>query len=477
MKMLVGGKEVDAFDKKTFEVINPYTRQVIDVVPAAAKEDIEVVIKNAIEGYQEWSETPLWKRIDILRACVNAMEKNRKELGDSIVEELGVPACQVQGEISVAIARATASVEAARFLGGDSYAPSNCPSTDGDLIITTREPLGVTLSIIPFNFPVGTFCTKVWPALLMGNAVIAKLPSDDPLTLLKLTKLMIECGVPGNALQSITGSGAILGKWLNTDPRIDAISMTGSTEVGAEIGSCAGKNLASCALELGGNDPLIVLEDADLEYAVGEAIRHRCSRSGQICHSSKRIIVNNSQKDVFIEKLVKELSAKKIGDPSDMGTTFGPLVSEKAAINIQIQIERNVTQGAVIKLGGKRFDRNFIEPTVMDCPKTADAAGDMEIFGPVWTVIGYDDLDEAISIANNTIYGLSSGVIGKDMKNLLKVAKKVQAGTCVINGGGSYAMPYSPFGGYKKSGLGRQSAMDNLREFSQVKTVVFRGAY
>ena len=182
-------------------------------------------------------------------------------------------------------------------------------------------------------------------------------------------------------------------------------------------------------------------------------------------------------KEEFLTKLVAALKEKKIGDPTDPATTFGPLVSERAAIEIEEQIQHNVEQGAKLLLGGKRFDKTFVEPTVLDAPRTVDAARDMEIFGPVWTVIGYDDLDEGIEIANDTIFGLSSGVIGKDMSTLLKVAKHIQAGACVINGGGSYAAPYSPFGGYKKSGLGRQSAMENLKEFSQLKTLVFRRSY
>lgn len=477
MKMLIGGNKVDASDGRTFEIINPATLQVIDTVPSATKEDVEQVLQNAQKGYQEWSKTPLWKRIDIMDQCVRKLEEHRQELGSQIVEELGVPVSQVQGELSVAIARAQASTEGARFLGGESFAPSGCASSENDLVLTVREPLGTVLAIIPFNFPIGTFCTKVWPALLMGNAVVAKLPSDDPLALLRVTELMLECGVPGNALQVLTGSGAVLGEWLNQDARIAAISMTGSTPVGAEVAAAAGKNIVSCALELGGNDPLIILSDADIDLAVTEAFANRCSRSGQICHSSKRILVHESLKDEFLKRLIDLLSSKKLGDPADSQTAFGPLVSQRAAEKVEKQIQQNVEQGAKVLLGGHRVNQTFMEPTVLEAPRTADAAGSMEIFGPVWTVISYSDLDEALEIANNTEYGLSSGVIGTNMNDLLKVAKNVQAGTCVINGGGSYAAPLSPFGGYKKSGLGRQSAMENLREFSQIKTIVFRRAY
>ncbi|MCH3950905.1 MAG: aldehyde dehydrogenase family protein [Acidaminococcus sp.] len=477
MQMLIGGKETGASDGKTFEVLNPTTHEVIDTFPAATKEDIDTILENARKGSREWAAVPLWKRIDILKECIHAIEEHRDELGKSIVRELGVPISQVQGEINTAAARATASTEGARFINGECYPPSNCSASEEDLIVTVREPLGVVLAIIPFNFPVATFCTKVWPALLMGNAVVAKLPSDDPLTIIKVTKLMLSCGVPGNALQVVTGSGSVLGRWLNTDSRIDAISMTGSTQVGASVAVDAGKNLASCALELGGNDPLIILPDADIDYAVSQAIANRSNRSGQICHSSKRFIVHSSLKDEFTRRLVEELRKKKVGDPMDPDTVFGPVVSERAAANIEKQINLNVEEGAKVLLGGKRFNKTFIEPTVLDCPHEAEAAHSMEIFGPVWTVLSYDTVEEAIELANDTMYGLSSGVIGKDMGTMLHIAQNIQAGTCVLNGGGSYAAPYSPFGGYKKSGLGRQSAMENLKEFSQIKTIVFRHSF
>ena len=477
MKMLIGGKHVDASDMRTIPIVNPATHEIIDTVPAAGREDCEQAFCNAQKGFAEWSATPMWKRIEILTACVNNIKAHTNELCELLVKDLGLPAKQAPAEIGTATDRATASIEGARYINGECFVPDNCSFTEGNLMLTTREPLGIVLAIIPFNFPVGTFCTKIFPALLMGNAVIVKLPSDDPLSIIRTAELMLECGVPGNALQIMTGRGSELGEYLVKDSRVDAISMTGSTEVGASVAAAAGKNIAYCALELGGNDALIILQDADLDTAVSEAIRNRCNRSGQICNSSKRILVHNSLKKAFLDKLVASLKNMKMGDPSDMKTDFGPVVSEAAAKEIEAQIQHTAEQGAKILLGGRRINKTFIEPTVMDCPKSADAAGSLEIFGPTWTVIGYDTLEESVAIANNSIYGLSSGVIGNDIHALMYVAKHIQAGTCVINGGGLYTAPYSPFGGYKKSGLGRQSSMDSLTEFSQKKTIVFRKLY
>lgn len=477
MKMLIGGQKVDSSNNAVIKVLNPTTHEVIDTVPTASKQDCEQAIVNSLEGFKEWAATPMWKRIDILAKCVEAIKNSTSELSDMLVRELGVPSCQAPGEIAVGLARGVAALEGARYINGDCVVPGNHFTTENDLILTTREPLGSILGIIPFNFPIGTFCTKVFPALAMGNSVVAKLPSDDPLGILRVAEIMLECGVPGNVLQCLTGRGSVVGEYLIKDSRFAAVSMTGSTSAGAIIAAEAGRNILPCRLELGGNDALIILPDADLSYAVPEAVRNRNNRSGQICHSSKRFLVHNSLKKAFLEGLTAELSKMPVGDPADPKTIFGPLVSEKAAAEVERQIQHTVEQGGRIIFGGKRFNKTFVEPTVMDCPKSVDAAHDMEIFGPAWTVVGYDTIDEAIEIANDSMFGLSSGVIGRNAADMLKVAKAMKAGTCVINGGGSFAAPYSPFGGYKMSGIGRQSSMENLKDYSQLKTICFRRLY
>lgn len=477
MKMIIGGKKVDSSDGKTIDIINPATHEVFDTVPSATREDVETVIVNAQKGFEEWSAVPLWKRIDILKACLNAFNECRNQIYDILVKDLGVPISQASREVDIGLVTAEADIEGARFLGGETMAPGNLASATGDLIITVRDPIGVVLAIIPFNGPIIGLCAKVWPALLMGNSVIVKPPSDDPLSIIRSIEIMHECGVPGNALQVITGNGSTVGTWLTADKRIGAISLTGSTAVGAQVAAIAGKNLTHLALELGGNDPLIILPDADMDWAIRECVNNKITRAGQICASSKRYIVHRIIKEEFCKRLVDTLQNKKIGNPAEPDTDVGPVISEGAAIEIEKQINLTVAQGAKVLLGGKRFNRTFIELTVLDSPNTTDAAHDLEIFGPVWTVLTYDTLDEAIALANDSTYGLCSGVIGKDMKDMLKVAKAMQAGTCTINGSGAYIRPYSPFGGYKMSGIGRQSAMDSLKEFSQVKTIVFRQAY
>jgi acyl-CoA reductase-like NAD-dependent aldehyde dehydrogenase len=475
--MIIGGRKVDSSDGKTIDIINPTTHEILDTVPSATKADVETVIVNAQKGFEEWSAVPLWKRIDILKACRNVFYERGAEFYDLLVNDLGLPITHAREELNIALAKADADIEGARFLGGETMAPGNTASANGDLIITVRDPIGVVLAIIPFNAPLLTTCTKIWPALLMGNSVIIKPPTDDPLVSIHCVEIMHECGVPGNALQIITGHGSTMGTWLTADERVGAISITGSSSIGADVAANAGKNLSLVTLELGGNDPLIILPDADMDWTIKECVNNRLRRAGQICCASKRYIVHRSIKEEFCMRLVVDLKTKKIGNPAETDTDVGPVVSEKAAINVEKQINLTVEQGAKVLLGGKRINKTFVLPTVLDAPNTTDAAHDLEIFGPVWTVLTYDTLEEAIALANDTKYGLCSGVIGKDMKDMLKVAKAMQAGTCVINGSGNYVRPYSPFGGYKKSGLGRQSAMDNLKEFSQVKTIVFRQAY
>jgi succinate-semialdehyde dehydrogenase/glutarate-semialdehyde dehydrogenase len=213
VKMIIGGKS-RFFNGKTIDIINPTTHEVLDTVPSATKEDIETAIVNAQKGFKEWSAVPLWKRIDIMKACCRALDERRIKFCDLLVEDIGMPISLTNGEVDSSLARGGAYIEGARYLNGETLAPSNVASNNGDLIITVRDPIGVVLAIIPFNAPLLTTCTKIWPALLMGNSVIIKPPSDDPLIPIHLVEMMHECGVPGNTLQIITGSGSTVGTWL-----------------------------------------------------------------------------------------------------------------------------------------------------------------------------------------------------------------------------------------------------------------------
>lgn len=478
MKMIIDGKKVDASDGRVIEVFNPATMKLIDTVPAASKVDVEQAINAAVHGFTDWSREPLWYRIEVVRKFHKKLKENANELAHLLVSELGKPIAQAHYEVGLSIENVEAYIEGAHLLGGDSFPPSNRQSSEGSLILTVREPVGVVIGIVPFNFPLGTMTHKTIPGIIMGNSVIVKPASETPLAGIRFVELLQECGVPGNVVQIVTGKGEDIGDALINDSRIAAVTMTGSTYTGSQIAEICGRRLHHLSLEMGGNDPFIVLPDADIELAVGESVWNRLSNSGQTCCASKRYIVHKSIFDRYLERLMAALKEKVIGDPLDYDTDCGPLVSVSAAEKVEKQIQHCISQGAKLIYGGQRYNHTFFEPTILLATPDMDVAQDLEIFGPVWTIIEYETREEALAIANNTIYGLSSAVIGSSISDLLWFAKRIKAGTCVINGASLFESPESPFGGIRKSGVGaRISVEDSLKDMSELKTIAFKGAF
>jgi acyl-CoA reductase-like NAD-dependent aldehyde dehydrogenase len=478
MKMIIGGQHVDAGDGAVQDVINPATHAVIDTVPRATVDDMGRAVRHARSGFNAWSTEPLHRRIEVMHGFEQLFMDRREELIRLSMRETGKTQALAAGEIRVATLLIRNFCESARSLGGQTFAPANHPIVEGDLVLTVREPWGVVVCLLPFNSPIALFVQKVVPALLMGNAVIIKPSSDTPLCNIVMTGLLLQSGVAAEAVQIVTGSGAMVGQHIVSSPDIDLVSLTGSTEVGIQIARDCATHLHRVSLELGGNDALIILDDADMELAVREAFCGRHANGGQICCASKRFLVQRSVEPEFTSRLLEKIRGIKVGDPEDPSTTFGPLISEKAAAEVEQQIQHAIAQGARLLHGGARFNRTFIEPTLLTAVTTRmDIARDMEIFGPVWPIIVFDTVEEAISIANNSIYGLSAGVITRDVSRALRVAKAVQSGCCVINGSGLYRSPDQPFGGYKMSGVGREGGRYTLEEMSQIKTIVFKNHY
>jgi succinate-semialdehyde dehydrogenase/glutarate-semialdehyde dehydrogenase len=475
MKMLIGGKQTDASDGKTIEVLNPATDEVLDSVPLATRGDIEQVLANARRGFEEWSAYPLHKRITLIQAFVEKMSEQREKLWRILQSETGKTVGAATGCIDGSIALAGHYIELSRTFGGETFPMGNRPDTGGCVMLTVREPLGVIACILPFNFPIDAYMHKVIPSLLMGNAVIIKPASNTPLTDILVTELLLAAGVPGNAVQLVTGSGSELGNWLTGDPRVDLVNLTGSTQVGVKIAANSAASLHRLHLELGGNDPLVILEDADIDQAAADSFNARIGNTGQVCCAAKRFIVHNSIKDAYCQKLVEKLAKVKVGNPVDPSVECGPLISIRAAEELEAQIGQCLSQGGRILCGGKRMGGAFFELTAMEIPPSCDVAKNTELFGPVWSILGFDTIEEAVKIANNTIYGLSAGVIGKDIKAMMRVASGIKAGSCVINGSGAFRSSDQPFGGYKMSGLGREGGKYTLEELTQVKTIVLKG--
>jgi len=309
------------------------------------------------------------------------------------------------------------------------------------------------------------------------------------LAVIMMAELMLEAGVPGNTLQVITGKGSQVGNWLVNNPGIDAVTMTGSTEVGVSIASTLAKRLAPCCLELGGNDPFIVLEDTDIDIAAGLSCGTRTANSGQVCISPKRFLIQNSVREEFTRKLIENVKKIEMGFNPDvegemercMSMTdvtmakvlMGSLISEEAAKTVEEQVNLTIKQGAKLAIGGKR-NGAFYEATVLTgVTKDMDVAKDMEIFGPVFPIIGFDTVKEAIDIANSSKFGLSGNVMTNDWKKGMMIARAVQSGTVVVNGSSMYRNQMQPFGGYKMSGMGREGFV-TLGEMVQEKTIVLK---
>ncbi len=473
MKMIINGKKVDSLSGKTFDVIAPATGKVIDTVPKATEEDIKIAVDAAVEGQKIWADYPIYERAAILYKFLDLVDANKEKLAQTLSAENGKPIREARAEIGNIPIGFSAFAEYAKHYYGKTIPQGTEPGQQKNFQIITREPIGVVAAIIPFNFPCDLYDQKVAPALMMGNAVIALPSSDNPLTLLMLTEMLVEAGVPNGAVQCLTAPGAVKSAAV-ADPRVHLVTLTGSTEVGIETAKLAAGNLTHAALELGGNDAFIVLEDGDVDLAVEEMIWGRMYNTGQVCCASKRFLIHNSLKDEFAAKAVERIKTLNYGAPDKEETQISCLISEKAAIKVEEQVKKTVEQGGKIILGGKR-NGAFYDPTVItDVPKTADVAVDMEIFGPVVPIIGFDTDEEAIEIANKSIFGLSSCVFSRDSKRAVRVAKAMEAGGAVINGASFFRAFEMPFGGWKHSGIGTEGVMTTFDEMTRIKNIVLK---
>lgn len=484
MKMLIGGKKVDAISGKTTNLYNPATGEIIDTLPECGEEDVELAIRNAEVGQKEWNAIPFYKRMDILENFLNKLAAHTEEIAKQICLEGGKPIDQARGEV-VRIQDGFRSYMAqARTLFGNTLPMNGEKKAEGDIAFTIYEPIGPVVCISAFNFPCVHFSHKVGAALCAGNAAIIKPASDTPCATLMMTELMLEAGVPGNTVQCITGPGGFTGQRLVDDERVAAVSLSGSKAVGIRIAESCAKQLKPCSLELGGNDPFVICADADVDEAVALTLSGRIANAGQICCSSKRILVHKSLIGVYTEKLKTALEKLTVGDPFDPKTDVGPVINEKAAETIIRQINQSVAEGATLVTGGKRLypmGENkgcFVAPTVLgNVPENAAVATDMEIFGPVFAVMSFETIDDAIRIANHSDFGLSSGILTHNMQDAFKFATRVDAGTCVIGSNGNYRLCQQPFNGHKYSGVGSEGSMFTLQEFLKVKTIVLKNMF
>ena len=474
MKSLIGREWRDSSDGKVIEVYNPATNELIDTVPSLTKEDVEQAIDYADAHQKEWEAKSVIERCAVLSKFAELVEQNKDELALLLSKETGKPIKEAYNEIANIQIGVPGYVEKVKHEYGDIIYRGTEAGQENTIQYTIQQPLGVVVAIIPFNFPSDIFINKVPPALLMGNAVILKPASVNPLTLTRYVELLVEAGVPAGIISVVHGSGSVVGKTLTSSKKVDMVSLTGSTAAGIDAAKNCAEHCAHSSLELGGNDAFILCADGDMDLAIEETVWGRLYNTGQVCCASKRFLIENSVKDEYIRRMVEKINSLKVGNPQDMGTDIGCLVSEEAAIEVERQVNETIAAGAKLVIGGKR-NGAFYEPTILDnvTPDMA-VAKDMEIFGPVISVIGFDDLEEAIKIANTSIYGLSGSIITKDISKAIKVSEKMECGGFVINGASFFRSFEQPFGGWKYSGIGNEGIMTTLKEMSRMKTVILK---
>jgi lactaldehyde dehydrogenase len=477
MKMLIDSQWAEASDGAWMEIRNPGTGEIIDRVPRATLQDAERAVAAAQRGREAMRNLTALARYEALIRIANAIEAHVPELGRLLAQENGKPVAQTRAEVAVTASIFRGFAEEAKRIFGRVMPVDAVRGNERHFAITIRQPLGVVAAIVPFNYPVELWGHKAASALAAGNAVISKPPSACPLALLTIAQLMEEAGLPPAAHQMITGPGALIGDLLARSPGIQLVTVTGSTAVGVRISQLAAENLKKVHMELGGNDAMIILADADLEKAATAVVLGRLARgNGQICCAVKRIFVEAPIYDAFSDLLTAKAKALKVGDQLNEDTDVGPLINEEAAKEVEAVVNGAVQAGARLRAGGKRRGA-FMEPTVLtDVPVEVELFKE-ETFGPVAPLVRFTDIDEAVRLANASPYGLQSAVFTQDINKALDIAYRLEAGGVIVNWSSALRVETLPFGGIKLSGHGREGVHDTLDEMTDQKTIVVHNAF
>ena len=467
--MYIGGGWTPSSDGERFDVRDPATEAVIASVANGTAVDAVSAVDAASSAGPHWANRSPRDRSEILRKAYDLMIDRREDYATVISREEGKTRAEGLGEADYAAGffRWYAE-EAVRCDGRFSRAPAGANN-----ILVLHQPVGVSLLITPWNFPAAMATRKIAPALAAGCTTILKPASETPLTALMLMGLLEDAGVPAGVVNLIPSrNSSVISNTILSDDRTRKISFTGSTEVGRLLLTKAAERVINCSMELGGNAPFIVLDDADMDISVKGAVAAKIRNAGESCIGANRFYVHSSLIAEFAEQFADAMSALKVGPGLDEGVDVGPLVNASTRDKVENLVDQAVSLGATVLTGGKRLDRPgyFYEPTVMlDIPEQAEILH-TEIFGPVATLLPFDDVDEVVAKANDTIFGLAAYVFGKDIGNALSVAKRIEAGVMGINRG-FISDPAAPFGGFKQSGIGREGSQEGMHEFLETKYI------
>ena len=468
MKMLLNGQWVDR-DKK-IDVIDPFDSSVIDTVPAGNDKDVELALSSAVQGFQITKRMTVYDRAQILYKAAGLISERLEEFATIIAREGSKTINEARKEASRCVNTITCSAEEAKRILGETIPWDSFPGGEKRKGFYYRFPIGVVLAITPFNDPLNLVAHKLGPAIAAGNSVILKPATVTPLSAIKLVEVLLEAGLPENAIQVITGYGSKIGDPLVSDERVRMISFTGGVEAGKHIASKAG--IKKIGMELGSDSPVIVWKDADMQLAVESCVSGAFWAAGQNCIGVQRLLVHREIYDEFKTKFVELTKTYKIGDKLKEETMMGPMITETEARRIEQWVNDAVAGGAKLLTGGKR-DGAMYDPTVLENVPADAKVHYEEVFAPTVNLYPVDDLDKAIAQANALPYGLLAAIFTSDLETAFKAAYELDCGGVMINDSTDYRLDSMPFGGVKYSGLGREGLKFSLQEMTEPKVVCF----
>ncbi len=481
-RLLIGGEQIEGADG-TYEVGNPATEEVVGLAPEASVEQARAAARAAREAFDSWSRTPPEQRADLLRAAGRRVRERTDDLVPLVIAETGCTATVGRTmQVPVAASRFDRYALGALEPSVISLTPQEMPATalaPGGLMgaLARRAPVGVVACITPYNFPIVNMAGKIGPALAMGNTVVVRPASQDPLAVIELIDILHEVGFPPGVVNVVTGSTPATGEALVESPDIDMISFTGSTAVGLRIAEVAGRTMKRLLLELGGKGACLVFDDADIDAAVGMIGSVWTFHSGQICTAPTRAIVHRSRYDELVDKLAKLSTVLKVGDPLESDTVVGPLITAAHRDRVEGYISMGREEGAEVVVGGGRpahLEKGYyVEPTLLAGCRNDMRVAREEIFGPVIVAMPFDDEDEGIALANDSDFGLYDYVFTRDTGRGMRVSRRLRAGNVGINT--IQRNHETPFGGTKLSGVGRDGGSFGLHAYSELQSVVWPG--
>lgn len=471
-QLYIDGEFCEASDGGRFETMNPATAKPWATAPAATEDDVDRAVRAARRALHEgeWAEMTATQRGKLLFKLADLVAEAAPHLGEIETTDSGKLAAETRGQTAYV-------ADYYRYYGGlaDKIQGATLPIDKPDMhVFTTREPIGVVAAVVPWNAEMFLTATKVGPALAAGNTVVVKASEEAPAPLLEFAKIIDQVGFPPGVINIITGFGEPCGRALTSHPMVSRVAFTGGTEAARHIIRNTAENFAHVSLELGGKSPILIFDDADLEGALNGAVAGNFGATGQSCVAGTRVFVQSGIYDDFMAELEQRAAAIRIGDPLDDDTQVGPLATEAQRDRIESVVAESLAQGAVIHAGGKRpdgFDTGwYYEPTVLACPDQSIRSTQVELFGPVMSVLKFETEEEGLALANDTAFGLGSGVFTSNVARAHRVASKIRSGIVWVNTYRAIS-PISPFGGFGESGYGREAGIDAIYEYTRTKAI------